>query len=76
MKLGSAQSKVPAVWRPVDIRAAESGASFTHRPNRKRLKHIRRREGRQPLRTNLTEADPAKLCNYYLLLVQTFGGAP
>jgi hypothetical protein len=46
MKLGSAQSKVPAAWRPVEIRVAESGASFTYRLNRKRLKQIRRSEGR------------------------------
>jgi len=70
MKLGSAQSKVPAAWRLVDVKVAETGAAFTYRLNRKRLKQIRRREDRYLLRTNLTETDPVKLWNYYLQLVQ------
>jgi hypothetical protein len=34
------------------------------------LRQVRRREGRYPLRTNLTETDPVKLWHYYLQLVQ------
>jgi len=55
MKLGSAQSKVPAAWRLVDVKVAKNGADFTYRLNRKKLKQVRRREGRYLLRTNLTE---------------------
>jgi DDE family transposase len=70
MKLGSAQSKVPSAWRLVEVGLDEHGAVFTYRLNRKKLKQIRRREGRYLLRTNLTETDPVKLWNYYLQLVQ------
>ena len=70
MKLGSAQSKVPSAWRLVEVELDEHGAVFTYRLNRKKLKQIRRREGRYLLRTNLTETDPVKLWNYYLQLVQ------
>jgi transposase len=70
MKLGSAQSKVPAAWRLVMVKVAKNGASFTYALNRKKLKVTRRREGRYLLRTNLTESDPVKLWNYYLQLGQ------
>ena len=70
MKLGSAQSKVPAAWRLVHVKVAKNGASFTYALNRKKLKVTRRREGRYLLRTNLTESDPVKLWNYYLQLGQ------
>lgn len=70
MKLGSAQSKVPAAWRHVIVKVAKNGASFTYALNRKKLKVTRRREGRYLLRTSLTESDPVKLWNYYLQLGQ------
>jgi len=70
MKLGAARSKVPSAWRLVDIDVPEHGTGFTYELNRKRLRKVRRREGRYLLRTNLTEADPVKLWNYYLQLVQ------
>ena len=70
MKLGSAQSKVPAAWRLVHVKVVKNGASFTYALNRKKLKVTRRREGRYLLRTNLTETDPVKLWNYYLQLGQ------
>jgi transposase len=70
MKLGSAQSKVPAAWRLVTVKVDKEGAGFTYRLNRKKLEQVRRREGRYLLRTNLTETDPVKLWNYYLQLVQ------
>ena len=68
MKLGAAQSKTPAAWRLVSIEIAVDGASFGFWLNRKKLREVRRREGRYLLRTNLTESDPAKLWEYYLLL--------
>jgi hypothetical protein len=48
----------------------EYGAGFTYALNRKKLRRVRRREGRYLLRTNLTETDPVKLWNYYLQLGQ------
>lgn len=69
MKLGAAQSKAPAAWRLVTVEMAVQGACFGYWLNRKRLREVRRREGRYLLRTNLTETDPAKLWEYYLQLV-------
>ena len=69
MKLGAAQSKAPAAWRLVTLEMAPQGASFGYWLNRKKLREVRRREGRYLLRTNLTESDPAKLWEYYLQLV-------
>ena len=45
-------------------------ARFTYRLDREKLRQVRRREGRYLLRTNLTEADPAKLWQFYLQLVE------
>ncbi len=70
MKLGSAQSKAPAAWRLIDIEVAAKATSFTYRLDRKKLRQVRRREGRYLLRTNLTETDPAKLWQFYLQLVE------
>jgi transposase len=69
MKLGAAQSKAPAAWRLVSVELAIDGASFGYWLNRKKLREVRRREGRYLLRTNLTESDPAKLWEYYIQLV-------
>ncbi len=70
MKLGAAKSKTPTAWRLVELTVAESAGTFSYRLNRDKLKQARRREGRYLLRTNLTEADPAKLWQFYLQLVE------
>ena len=44
------------------------GTSFGYWLNRRKLREVRRREGRYLLRTNLTESDPAKLWEYYIQL--------
>jgi hypothetical protein len=69
MKLGAAKGKTPAAWRVVTVELSVEGTSFGFWLNRKKLREVRRREGRYLLRTNLTEADPAKLWEYYLRLV-------
>jgi hypothetical protein len=69
MKLGAAQSKAPAAWRLVTVELPVQGTSFGFWLNRKKLREVRRHEGRYLLRTNLTESDPAKLWEYYLRLV-------
>jgi hypothetical protein len=49
---------------------AEHRAAPSSRPlDRKKLRKVRRREGRYLLRTNLTGDDPAKLWEYYIQLV-------
>jgi hypothetical protein len=70
MKLGAAKAKTPTAWRLIEIEVAKEGASFTYRLDRDKLKQARRREGRYLLRTNLTSADPAKLWQFYLQLVE------
>jgi len=69
MKLGAAQNRAPAAWRLVTVEPAVQGASFGFWLNRKKLREVRRHEGRYLLRTNLTDSDPAKLWEYYLRLV-------
>ncbi len=69
MKLGAARAHAPTGWRMVEITVAPEGASFSYRLDRHKLRQARRREGRYLLRSNLTEDDPAKLWDYYLLLV-------
>src|ERR1700680_3709274 len=70
MKLGAARAHTPAAWRLVVIVVAPEGGTFPYHLDRNRLRRARRREGRYLLRTNLTEDDPAKLWNLYLLLVR------
>ncbi|MGC2462597.1 MAG: IS1634 family transposase [Steroidobacteraceae bacterium] len=69
MKLGAARSKAPTAWRLVTIDVAPSQASFSYRLDRRKLRQVRRREGRYLLRSNLTETDPAKLWDHYIRLV-------
>jgi hypothetical protein len=69
MKLGAARSKAPAAWRLVDVAIDKEQSSFSFRLNRKKLRKVRRREGRYLLRTNLSDSDPAQLWQYYTQLV-------
>jgi hypothetical protein len=69
MKLGGARANAPAAWRLIDVVVATDSATFSFSLNRKKLRRARRREGRYLLRTNLTDADPARLWSYYLRLV-------
>lgn len=69
MKLGAAKARAPAAWRLVTVELAAPGEGFSFALNRRKLRDVRRREGRYLLRTNLTETDPATLWEYYLQLV-------
>jgi len=75
MKLGAARQQWPTAWRLVAIRMPPEDEevneqTFTWRLRKKKLRQMRRREGRYLLRTNLTEEDPAKLWEYYTQLTQ------
>jgi DDE family transposase len=70
MKLGAARARAPAAWRLVTTEVDAKEASFTYRLDRNKLRQVRRREGRYLLRTNLTQADPAKLWDHYIQLVR------
>jgi hypothetical protein len=69
MKLGVARSKAPTAWRLIDIAMDKDTAKFAYSLNRKKLRMLRRREGRYLLRTNIAEKDPALLWQYYIQLV-------
>jgi transposase len=75
MKLGAARQQWPTAWRLVAIRVPKKDEeineqTFSWRLRKKKLRQVRRREGRYLLRTNLTEEDPAKLWQYYTQLTQ------
>jgi hypothetical protein len=69
MKLGAARSKAPSAWRLVKTKVDGKTGKLTFSLDRKKLRKVRRREGRYLLRTNLTDDDPAKLWQYYVQLV-------
>jgi transposase len=75
MKLGAARQQWAAAWRLVALRVPKKDEeineqTFTWRLRKKKLRQVRRREGRYLLRTNLTEEDPTKLWQYYTQLTQ------
>lgn len=75
MKLGAARQQWPTAWRLVALRVPRKDEpineqTFTWRLRKKKLRQVRRREGRYLLRTNLTEEDPVQLWEYYTQLTQ------
>ena len=70
MKLGAARAKARAAWRLVDIALDPDRAAFNFALDRKKLRQVRRREGRYLLRTNLCGKDPAQLWQFYIQLVE------
>jgi hypothetical protein len=75
MKLGAARQQWATAWRLVALRVPKrdeeiNEQTFTWRLRKKKLRQVRRREGRYLLRTNLTEEDPTKLWQYYTQLTQ------
>jgi hypothetical protein len=55
---------VPAADQPV------TADTFTFALNRKKLRQVRRREGRYLLRSNLTSDDPVQLWTWYIQLTE------
>lgn len=72
MKLGAAKQRSPSAWRLVEIEIAksESEPSFKFTLRKKKLRDVRRREGRYLLRSNLLEEQPAQLWHLYIQLTQ------
>src|ERR1700680_2040573 len=70
MKLGAARGQARAAWRLIDIEVAPHRATFSFALNRKKLRQVRRREGRYLLRTNLCGREPAQLWQFYIRLVE------
>jgi transposase len=72
MKLGAAKQRSPSAWRLVEIEIAksESKPSFKFCLRKKKLRDVRRREGRYLLRSNLLEEQPGQLWHLYIQLTQ------
>ena len=72
MKLGAAKQQAPSAWRLVEVRIAkaQSEISFKYSLRKKKLRQVRRREGRYLLRSNLVEEEPARLWQLYIQLTQ------
>jgi transposase len=76
LKLGEARGKYRAAWKLIDIEMpkdkgpAKQKAGFAFNLNRKKLRDVRKREGRYLLRSNLCEHDPALLWKMYMQLSQ------
>jgi transposase len=72
MKLGAAKQRAPSAWRLVEIEIAKSEAepSFQFCLRTKKLREVRRREGRYLLRSNLLEEQPVQLWHLYIQLTQ------
>jgi transposase len=70
MKLGAARAKARAAWRLIDVEVASAGATLSFTLNRKKLRQVRRREGRYLLRSNLCGREPADLWQFYIQLVE------
>src|SRR6266567_536860 len=70
MKLGAAKQQAPSAWRlgEMEIAKSESELSFKFSLRKKKLRQVRRREGRYLLRSNLTEEQPAQLWHLYIQL--------
>jgi hypothetical protein len=75
LKLGAAKKEAGRAWGLADIRLPDKDQAVTPETfgfamDRKKLRIVRRREGRYLLRSNLTGNDPALLWKYYIQLTE------
>ena len=75
LKLGAAKKDAGRAYGLVTVRVPApdqpvTAATFTFALNRKKLRQVRRREGRYLLRSNLTSNDPAQLWTWYIQLTE------
>jgi transposase len=75
LKLGAAKHQAPAAWRLVAVRVPKAGEvisqkTFTWRLRKKKLRDVRRREGRYLLRTNLPQDNPSQVWQFYMRLIR------
>jgi transposase len=74
LKLGEAKGRYRAAWRLLDVvmpdAQAKENLTIFFSLNRKKLREVRRREGRYLLRTNLCDREPAHLWQFYIQLVE------
>jgi transposase len=75
LKLGAAKHQYPAAWRLVAVAVPEAVAelqppNFRFELRKKKLRQVRKREGRYLLRSNLSAEEPEKLWQFYIQLTQ------
>lgn len=75
LKIGAAKKEAGRAFSLVKIHLpnrdeAVTPETFTFALDRKKLRQVRRREGRYLLRSNLCDEDPAKLWTYYIQLTE------
>jgi len=75
LKLGAAKQQSPSAWRLVAVHLPKTAEevnpeTFSFRLRKKKLREVRRREGRYLLRTNLPEEDPSQAWQFYMQLNQ------
>jgi len=70
LKLGAARQQSPSAWRLVKINLPKKEGPLAFSLDKKKLRQVRRREGRYLLRTNLKGEDPAHLWKLYTQLTQ------
>jgi hypothetical protein len=75
IKIGAAKKEAGRAFSLVKIRLPArdetvTPETFTFTLDRKKLRQVRRREGRYLLRSNLADEDPAKLWTYYIQLTE------
>ena len=69
IKLGQAKAESPAGWRLVEVEVPRDGR-LVFSLRKKKLREVRRREGRYLLRSNLCDRDPADLWQLYMQLTR------
>ncbi len=75
IKLGAAKKEAGRAYYLVEIQLPDkeqevTPQTFTFSLNRKKLREVRRREGRYLLRSNLVAKDPVKLWQHYIQLTE------
>lgn len=70
MKLGAARQQAPRAWRLVKIKVPKDDTKLEFSLRKKKLRQVRRREGRYLLRSNMTGRSAAELWEFYMLLAQ------
>jgi hypothetical protein len=70
MKLGAARQQAPSAWRLVQIKVPTGDEKLEFSLRKKKLRQVRRREGRYLLRSNMTGRTDAELWDFYIQLAQ------
>jgi len=70
MKLGAARQQATRAWRLVKIKLPKDDKKLEFTLRKKKLRQVRRREGRYLLRSNMPHRPAAELWEFYMLLAQ------